>query len=217
MPEIRGNWLEVGATVHFMEDVASHCNKDTRALLRQVQLAEELLARRFDDTLQVQKILRRRIPPVGVRGTSNAFRVRRKVFDQRLEEGPAPRWIERLVEFQSFRRGIAADDSSSFGQQGMTKRQKSPHSSGVAPRERPFRSRGKSQKSCEAHGVYFCSCFGASCFGSGGPVAEPAKTFRPSGSVTCRAAAVCDPSLAKKALNVTVSPTFRSSLLQPAR
>src|SRR5580693_10689298 len=47
--------------------------------------------------------------------------------------------------------------------------------------------------------------------------AEPANTLRPSGSSTCRALAVEDPSLALKASMVTGSPGFNVSFLHPSR
>src|SRR5579862_6493771 len=47
--------------------------------------------------------------------------------------------------------------------------------------------------------------------------AEPANTLRPSGSSTCRAFAVEEPSLALKASMVTGSPGFKVSFLHPSR
>src|SRR5579862_655869 len=43
----------------------------------------------------------------------------------------------------------------------------------------------------------------------------PAKTFRPSASVTVRALAILDPSFAMAPVTVTTSPTFKECLVQP--
>src|SRR5258708_14778454 len=52
-------------------------------------------------------------------------------------------------------------------------------------------------------------------FGGPSPPEDPPNTLRPSGSVTRRAFALLEPSLAREPSTVTWSPVLRESLLQP--
>jgi len=100
MAEIGGQSFQVGSVIDFAQHLTPHLNQHACAIGRHVQAAKQFLPGRFYYALQFEKVLRRRVAAIGVGGAANFVRVGREVPVQDIEEGPAARLIERLIDPQ---------------------------------------------------------------------------------------------------------------------
>ncbi len=122
MAEIGGERFQVGALIDLTQHMAPHLDQRARAIGRQVQAAKQLLPGRFHHTLQMEKVIRRRIAAIGIGGTADFVRVGREVAVQNIEKGPAARRVERLIDPEGLGRQMGPGNTSPFRQQGVTKR-----------------------------------------------------------------------------------------------